>query len=270
MENFLIPVDFSDASAAALRYAFELNKHYFAKLHVLHIFDVPFVAASESDAGYLQYESLKKSFEEETWNFIHANKGEYHYDMEVAVTSGGHYQSIVNYAKDNKIQLILLGNKGKGGFRKWFFGSVTTYLLRHTTFPVIAVPATYTYKNLGRIVVCTDLSEPLTDSHCTTLQSLAEKNSAELVFLHVQDKIEVSLPADNLAINKILNQFSVTPVTVPFEHSIGSSVNKYLEINGGDLVVILPHYHTWLNNMLLGSETSALTRLIKAPVMSLP
>jgi nucleotide-binding universal stress UspA family protein len=270
MENFLVPVDFSDASAAALNYAYELNKHFIARLHVMHIFDVPFAAATDSDAGYIQYDSLKKGDEENTWNFINLHKGEFHYETEVAVTSGGHYQSIANYAVEKNIKLIILGNKGKGGLRKWFFGSVTQYLLRHAPCPVIAVPSGYLWKPLENIVVCTDLSQPLTDLQCKSLKKISEACGAGIQFLHVQDKIEVSLPSDNIAIDKIKNVFGLTAVTVPFEHSIGASVNKYLTEHGGELVVTLPHYHTWLDNMLLGSETSALAKLVKAPIMSLP
>ncbi len=270
MENFLVPVDFSDASASALKYAFELNKHFFARLHVMHIFDVPFAAASESDAGFFQYEALKKVHEENTWDFINLHKGEYHYDMEVAVTSGGHYQSIANYAKEKNIKLIILGNKGKGGLRKWFFGSVTQYLLRHAPCPVIAIPADYAWKEIENMVVCTDLSQPLSDHQCLELKKMANGCKAKLHFLHVQDKIEVALPSDNVAIDKIRNVFGVSPATIAFEHSIGASVNKYLTQSGGELVVTLPHYHSWLDNMLLGSETSALSKLVKAPMMSLP
>jgi len=270
MENFLVPVDFSDASAAALNYAYELNKHFFARLHIMHIFDVPFAAATDSDAGYIQYESLKKGDEENTWNFVELHKGEFHYETEVAVTSGGHYQSIANYAVEKNIKLIILGNKGKGGLRKWFFGSVTQYLLRHAPCPVIAVPAGYVWKKLESIVVCTDLSQPITDPQCAVLKKLSEDCNANILFLHVQDKVEVSIPSENVAIEKIRSCFGTNPITVPFEHSIGASVNKYLILHGGELVVTLPHYHTWLDNMLLGSETSALAKLVKAPIMSLP
>ena len=270
MENFLVPVDFSDASAAALQYSFEFNKHFFARLHVMHIFDVPFAAAAESDAGYSQYESLKKAYEENTWDFINLHKGDFHFDMEVAVTSGGHYQSIANYAKEKNIDLIILGNKGKGGLRKWFFGSVTQYLLRHSPCPAIAVPSEHVPKELNKIVVCTDLSQPLTDHQCVVLKKFADKGNAVIDFLHVQDKIEVAFPTENIAAEKIRNVFGKSPVSIPFDHSIGASINKFLEHNGGELVVTLPHYHSWLDSLLLGSETSAMTKLVKAPIMSLP
>jgi nucleotide-binding universal stress UspA family protein len=270
MENFLIPIDFSDASAAALRYAFQLNKHFFAKLHIMHIFDVPFAAATESDAGFIQYEGLKKAFEEKTWDFINANKGEYFYDMEVVVTSGGHYQSIANYANDINIKLIIMGNKGKSSLRKLFFGSVTQYLLRHAPCPVIAIPSGHEWKELENVVVCTDLSQSFSDKQCEQLKMIAERANAKLNFLHVQDKIEVGLPDDNIAIDRIKKIFGTTPVKVPFEQSVGASVNKYLTQHSAELVVTVPHYHTWLDNMLIGNETSTFVKLVKVPMMSLP
>ena len=75
---------------------------------------------------------------------------------------------------------------------------------------------------------------------------------------------------ENITAEKIRNVFGKSPVSVPFDHSIGASINKFLEHNGGELVVTLPHYHSWLDSLLLGSETSAMTKLVKAPIMSLP
>jgi hypothetical protein len=86
MDNFLVPVDFSEASASALKFAFEFNRHFLRNCISCTFLRAIFRTA-ESDAGFLQYESLKKAHEENTWNFISLNKGDYHYDTEV-VTSG--------------------------------------------------------------------------------------------------------------------------------------------------------------------------------------
>lgn len=269
MERFLVPVDFSETSANALRYALEFNKHYFAQLHVLHVFDVPFSASMESDAGLKEYERIRKSFEDRVWSFIADHKGDYHYDIVVTATSGGDLQSIINYVHENDIHLVILGNKGKSGLGRWFFGTITRSLLRHPPCVVLSVPQDSVYRDISQVLVCTDLSTPLNEQQCEELRYLAGHVKAKFVFLHVQDKVEIALPEDSLSVATIQNNFGVTPVTIPFKDSIAASVNKYIKENGGELAVTLPHHHTWLDELFLGSETAALSDKLSVPLLSL-
>jgi nucleotide-binding universal stress UspA family protein len=269
MERFLIPLDFTETSANALRYAFGLNKHYFAQLHALHVFDVPFSASLENDAGMVEYERIRNSFTDKVWNFIADNKGDYHYDTVVSATSGGDLQSIVNYVEENDIHMVILGNKGKSGLGRWFFGTVTRNLLRHPPCMVLSVPATCQWKEITKVMVCTDLSMPLTPEQCTELKQFAEHTKAELEFLHVQDKIEIALPEDSISVDMIQKEFNVSPVTIPFRNSIAASVNDHIAANGGDLAVTLPHHHTWLDKLFLGSETAHMSDELSVPLLSL-
>ena len=269
MLHFLIPVDFSDASANALRYAFELNKHFIAKLHVLHVFDVPFSASPETDTAVYEYESIRQSFTERTWKFIGDHKGDFHFDVEVFVTSGGHFQGVVTYAEEKNIDLIILGNKGKTGLGRWFYGTVTQQLLRKAPCPALSVPAQFPWKPVHEIVVCTDYSEPLTDRQCETLKVFEDRLEARLRFLHVQDKVEVALPEDNIAKQRIKTFFGKDPVATPFMDTIPHSIQQFIDAEGGDLVVTIPHQHSWLDHFLLGSETASISEHLKLPLLAL-
>lgn len=269
MLQFLIPVDFSDASANALRYAFELNKHFIAKLHVIHVFDVPFSASPETGTAVYEYESIRQSFTERTWKFIGDHKGDFHFDIEVFVTSGGHFQEVVEYARTQNISLIILGNKGKSGLGRWFYGTVTQNLLRKAPCPTLSIPANETWKPIQDIIVCTDYSEPLTDQQCEALKMLSDRLEATLQFLHVQDKVEVALPEDNIAKQKIKTFFGKDPVVTPFADTIPHSIEQYINANSGDWVVTIPHQHSWLDHFLLGSETASISEHLKLPLLAL-
>lgn len=269
MQNILVPVDFSDTSANALKFAFELNKHFFAKLHILHVFDVPFSASPETDAAIYEYDSIRDSFRERAWAFVNENKGDFHYDTEVAVTSGGHFQSAINYAEENKIDLVILGNKGKSGMGRWFFGTVTQNMLRKAPCPAMAVPGNFTGKKIQMVNVCTDFSSALTDKQCAYLKEFSERMGARLRFLHVQDKVEIALPEDNVAKQKIRQVFGAETITIPFDQSVANSLNSYMKENGGDLVVTIPHQHSWLDKLFLGSETASISEHIDVPILAL-
>jgi nucleotide-binding universal stress UspA family protein len=223
----------------------------------------------DNDAGLLEYERIRKSYSDRLWSFIADQKDTFHYDMKVSATSGGELQSIVNYVEENDIHLVFLGNKGKSGLGRWFFGTVTRDLLRHPPCKVISIPSGAGFNEIKTILVCTDLSTPLTEKQCTELKQLADHLNASLKFLHVQDKVEISLPEDSISVATIRSSFGQEPLTIAFTDSIAKSVNQYISQAGGELVVTLPHHHSWLDNLFLGSETANLSDELSVPILSM-
>jgi len=66
--------------------------------------------------------------------------------VEVELIVGGAADSaILDYAKENKIDLIIISTHGRSGVRRWIFGSVTQRVLRHSPLPVLVVPS-YGYR----------------------------------------------------------------------------------------------------------------------------
>lgn len=269
MLQFLIPIDFSDTSANTIRFAFELNKHFMAKLHVIHVFDLPFSATPEADTAIYEYDSIRESFTERAWRFINDHRGSFHYDMEVYVTSGGHFQGVSAYAEEQGIDLIILGNKGKSGLSRLLYGSVTQNLIRKSPCPALAIPGDRSWSPIQKMIACTDFSEPLTDKQCHFLKTFAERMEADLNFLHIQDKVEIAMPEDNLSKQKIRQAFGKDPVTAPFERSIPQSIHQYVKSHGGDMIVTIPHRHSWLDHFLLGSETESISEHVKLPLLAL-
>jgi nucleotide-binding universal stress UspA family protein len=51
---------------------------------------------------------------------------------------------------------------------------------------------------------------------------------------------------------------------------VSDCIDEYIGAHGIDLLVTLPHSHTWLDRLLIGSETSELASMVGIPVMSIP
>jgi nucleotide-binding universal stress UspA family protein len=272
MQNMLIPVDFSAASAQALRYAYRLNAHFISKFQILHLFDVPITVGDDADLYLKNYEAYRRSFDEELWEFVARNKGDYHYDTEVFTTSGGHYQGIVDFARHHHPDLIVIGNRGAGAIRKWMFGSVARYLLTHPPIPVIGVPEDFTIGEIHQVLLATDLTSLIPDSSVAFLKKFLERIGAKLLAIHAREKGELSLPMEKNALDQIRQAFGAEPeirTLKPHQH-ISQCIDECISENGADLLVTMPHAHTWLDRMLIGSETSELASMVKIPVMSLP
>ncbi len=272
MRNILIPVDFSPASAHALRYAYRLNARFLGRLQVLHLFDIPITVGDDADLYLKNYEAYRKSYETELWEFVAANKGEYRYDTEVYTTSGGHYQGIVDFARQHQSDLIVIGNRGAGAIRKWLFGSVARYLLTHPPAPVICVPEDCTNMDVRHILLATDAVTTIPAEGLGFLKTLLEGTGAKLTIFHAREVGEIVLDEESRTMADIRRAFKKEPVIrtlLPHQH-VSQCIDEYIAGNEVDLLVTLPHAHTWLDRKLIGSETSVLASMVKVPIMSLP
>ena len=67
--RFLLATDMSPNSAHMLRYVFELNRHFFARLELMHVTDLPVAAMDEEGVLLRDHDAVIKSIEQDRWSF---------------------------------------------------------------------------------------------------------------------------------------------------------------------------------------------------------
>lgn len=138
--SVLCPVDFSDNSRGALRYAALIASRIGARLTLLAVNDPLLVEASQLGAApdHLSEETVREvdRFCQRTLDGQLAAIG----DVRLEVAVGKPADEILRVARDRKTDLIVMGSHGSTGFRKLFFGSTTERVLRETTVPVLVTP----------------------------------------------------------------------------------------------------------------------------------
>ncbi len=145
--SILVAIDGSESSIKALDYAIELaKKQDNASLTLLNILDIDaakkmassFVAAPTY--GLKEYEEHKMGVLETLNGFKNKCVSEgIHTKTEVA---GGPYpttSSIVNYAEDKNVDLIVVGTRGNSGLKKLLLGSVASGVVTYAHCPVLVV-----------------------------------------------------------------------------------------------------------------------------------
>lgn len=143
IKSILFPTDFSEGSSVALEYAIDLAKHYNAKLYLIHvIYDlvkvagwyVPHVSVDQ------MYKDLEKGAQKEIERFgleeMRGLKG-----IERSVIRGIPHEAIVKFAKENKVDLIVMGTHGRKGVGRILFGSTAAQVVRFAPCPVLTVRA---------------------------------------------------------------------------------------------------------------------------------
>ncbi len=140
-KRILCPIDFSDASRAALETAAELAKRFGAMVALFHAYPVPgytfpdgsFVASSKM----LDELSGQASRHMEEWKALAEGMGVGH--VEVATAVGEPAQEILIFAKAQHADLIVIGTHGRTGLQHALMGSVAERVVRRATSPVLTV-----------------------------------------------------------------------------------------------------------------------------------
>ncbi|MBI4685372.1 MAG: universal stress protein [Nitrospirae bacterium] len=141
MKRILFPTDFSEGSDNALPYVVDISKHYGAKLYVLHVMH-DIAQATGWYVPHISMDELYKDIE------VNAKKEIEKYgaeelrglnDVERRITKGIPYDEIIKFAKENKIDLIVIGTHGRKGLDRVIFGSTAERVVREAPCPVMSV-----------------------------------------------------------------------------------------------------------------------------------
>ncbi len=142
LQEILVPVDFGDASAAAVRIAATLAKGCGGRVTLLHAeaLEAPVYFTSE------QVEALaleRRNRRAQAQQYLEAYGRRHSHGVEVAmravIETRPPVEAIERYGAD--ADLIVIGTHGRSGPGLWWLGSVTERVLRNTTRPVLVVHA---------------------------------------------------------------------------------------------------------------------------------
>jgi CPA2 family monovalent cation:H+ antiporter-2 len=139
-KRLLCPVDFSESSLAALRFACSIAKEANADLTLLHVCESP-----PDD------ERLLRRFEEPTFRQLAEENARDRLEALVtddlrtwaspstAIAHGKPYREILSLAEREATDLIVIGVRGPNVFDLTAFGSTTNQVVRHASCPVVTL-----------------------------------------------------------------------------------------------------------------------------------
>lgn len=140
IKKILCTTDFSDASKNALRYANEFALSMGATVIILHVVE-PRPIATDMSVAYIPIEAdLEKAAEEDLAQLVIDEK----YKGITAtrlVLVGSPAEMILQQAKSQDVDLIILGSHGRSGLTRLLMGSVAEAVLRKAPCPVLIVKA---------------------------------------------------------------------------------------------------------------------------------
>jgi len=138
INTILVPVDFSAGSMPAYEFALDLAEQYEARVHLLHVLETATWSDFEKFPLVRDSEDLIGKIKKELVAF--AQKGGHPVvPVYPAVRIGSPWEQIVEAARSDRIDLIIMPTHGYSGLKHLLIGSVAERVVRHAPCPVLAL-----------------------------------------------------------------------------------------------------------------------------------
>jgi len=139
IKKILCPVDFLPGSDHAVNYAAGLAAVHHAKLYLLHIV-APMIPApyAEGISTVDLTQSMEQAAIRQMTRLVAKVKAK-GIKAQGSVVQGQIKDAIERFLEDLKPDLITMGTHNKSALERWFMGSVTEWMIRHSPVPVLTV-----------------------------------------------------------------------------------------------------------------------------------
>lgn len=140
IRRILFPTDFSERADAAWEYAQTVATAFNAEIHLLHVMQEPVTMLPESALAVappaVNMPELIEAAEQGLERISRSTQSQV---TKRSVVSGPPAEEIVRYARDAKVDLIVLGTHGRTGLAHVLLGSVAEKIVRKAPCPVLTV-----------------------------------------------------------------------------------------------------------------------------------
>jgi nucleotide-binding universal stress UspA family protein len=140
-KRLLCPVDFSEPSLAALRFAFSIAKESDARLTIMHVFDWPpdDELLVERTFDVPEYRHQLEGVASRRLDALISGDERNWCQPTTKLSYGKPYRQILATAENEEADLIVMGVHGRNALDLMLFGSTTNHVVRRASCPVLTL-----------------------------------------------------------------------------------------------------------------------------------
>lgn len=137
-QRILLATDFSETAASATDLALLMARTFQASLDVLHVLETEILSDGVAYLPPNYFEELEKQAAEKLEGVIPRAERD-KLSVTLALRRGAPFVEIIRYARDQKMDLIVLGTHGRGALAQVIMGNVAERVVRKASCPVLTV-----------------------------------------------------------------------------------------------------------------------------------
>ncbi len=274
MRKILIPTDFSETSMNAIEYALELFKYDTCEFIVMHAFaDEVYNNTMEMDREFFEVfkdkyrNSVEAQLQKEVVVMIKKTANPKHtYNFEAR------FGSLVDETNDiverDNIDIVVMGTKGKTQNKEITFGSQTLQVIKYVQCPVLAIPIGYHGFPPENILFPTDYLIPFKRRELNLLSTMAKSfvSNIQMLFISEFKKYSHRQEDNRLFLDHCFRDNKKAYLQIK-EKDLAQGINKELNDKKYDMLVMVNHRHSYLENVLYHSTIEKIGIDIKIPFL---
>jgi len=257
MNTVIVPVDFSETSLNAARYAAQLLAgHYGVSMVLYHSYS----KASEAEKVTADLEALKTQLMKD-----HIVK------MEVLAHEEGDFvDGLEKAARHRRADLVIMGITGKSAIAQVFLGSNTLKMAERKVCPVLIVPQEAEYRPLKNVMLTSDFKNTLNTTPSAPIKDFLDIFSPQLHVVNVDKDHYISLTEDYEAEKQELKKMfaGYNPEFYFMRlYDVDEAINLFAESRNIDLIIAIQKNHSFIGKLLSSSRTKTLSYHSKLPIL---
>lgn len=273
MKKILVPTDFSSQAEKALKVAAQLAKKHESEIYLLHMLELPLnlIDQANSSSGGSLPEALffmklaHKRFKE-------VLESDYLEGITVYETVQFHeaFDGIIEVAKENDVDLIIMGSHGASGFKEMFIGSNTEKVVRTSNIPVLVIKNGLEEFKIDNFVFATDFSEECKKPFKQAIK-FADSVGAKIHLLYINTATNFLTTIEaNEVMEKFLSGVKIKKhsLNIYNDTSVEKGVLNYAQAIDADLIGMATHGRKGLSHFFNGSVSEDLVNHAKRPVIT--
>lgn len=257
MNTVIVPVDFSETSLNAARYAAQLLAgHYGVTMVLYHSYS----KSAEADNAAADLEKLKTSLMKD-----HIVK------MEVLLHEESDFvDGLEKAARHRRADLVIMGITGKSALAQVFFGSNTLKMAERKVCPVLIVPQDAAFKPLKNVMLTSDFKNTLETTPSAPIKDFLDIFTPQLHVVNVDKDHYISLTEDyekeKQELKKLFADYKPEFYFMRL-YDVDEAINLFAESRNIDLIIAIQKNHSFIGKLLSGSRTKTLSYHSKMPIL---
>ncbi len=277
MKTILVPVDFSEPSKAAARYAIALAEHWNAETIILYnayqqpipadpLLTEPTLNAMEvfnvSELGDISREHLQR-FRKELQNEVSGSL-----QIQVMGEFNDLIDGIEEVCSSQPIDMVITGITAGDKLTETLVGSRAIDIAKRITTPVLIVPQEAVYQPIQNILFACDYKGVTKTTPVQPIESILQQTNAQLHILHVaQTDKHTSDFGNEVATLKTLLQKASPQFHDVQSDDFTNAITTFIQQNNIQLLIAIPKKHGFFEGLFRKSHVKALAFHTHVPLL---
>ena len=258
MKTVIVPIDFSETSVNAAKYAAQLlTGHYGVDMVLYHMYEKQSQATeSNNSLEKLKKELMGKSIVKIS---VYSEKGD---DL---------IDELEKLARHREADLIIMGITGRSPLAQVFIGSNTLKIIEKKVCPVLIIPPKAQYKEVKNVLLTSDMKSVADATPSAPIKRILKTFQPNLHVINVSSDHYVALTEEyqqeRAKLKEMFADFNPEFYFLGW-YDVDEAISQFAHDKKVDFIVIVPKEHSLMDKMFRHSHTRKLAYHSDVPVLA--